>query len=285
MRSTATALLSFVWKHPENDGRRLRALARLLHWQVWQRTAGRPLFVAMPGGRRLKCYPHSTAATGVLYCGLPEWEDMRFLLEFLQPGDVFVDVGANVGVYTLLASAVPRVSIWAFEPSSSAFERLEENIRLNALESRVVTRRAAVGTRAGMVSVTTGRDTVNRIVVPGEEVDREEVDMVSLDDVLGPEVRASVRLVKADVEGAEEQVLRGAAGLLRESGPVLIVEPNDRSALAGLLDPLGYEPYVYDPRGVRLTKTSWSLEGPGNNLLAIRDEDLVQARMPKVVLA
>ncbi len=284
MTSATASLLGFVWKHPENEEGRLRAITRVILWQLWQRAVGRPLLVSMPGGLRLKCYPHSTAATGVLYCRLPEWQDMRFMLGFLQPGDVFVDVGANVGVYSLLASAVPGVDSWAFEPSSCAFERLRENVSLNALESRVVTRHAAVGAEEGRSSLTTGRDTVNRLIRPGEEVESEEVELVSLDAVLGTTAKQSVSLVKVDVEGFEEDVLKGAGDLLREVGPVLIVEANDRQALAGILRPLGYQRYSYDPRTGQLSETDWFVEGPGNNLLAIRDEGIVRARMPGVTL-
>jgi hypothetical protein len=65
----------------------------------------------------LRCYPHSTSASGVIYCGLPEWAEMRFLLDYLRPGEGFVDVGANIGTYSLLAASVPDVVAWAFEPS------------------------------------------------------------------------------------------------------------------------------------------------------------------------
>lgn len=276
--SATIALLRFVWEHPENEGKRLRAIGRVVLWQLWQRTVKRPLFVSMPGGHRLKCYPHSTAATGVLYCRLPEWEDMRFLIDFLRPGDTFIDVGANVGVYTLLASSVADVNTWAFEPSSSAFERLQENVELNELDSQVVTVQAAVGSSGGRVSVTTGRDTVNRLVLPGEATQSEEVELVTLDAALTTSARASVRLLKIDVEGFEEQVLEGASDLLEE-GPAVIVEANDPSGIARVLAPLGYLPYFYEPGSHQLVQTDWLAKRPGNNLLAIRDQELARTRL------
>ena len=142
-RARATKVLRFVWSHPANRSRKGRAIVRLLAWQMWERTTGRPWTIGLQG-MRLRCYPHSAGATGVLYCQLPEWHDMRFLLDFLRPGDLF-DVGANVGVYSLLACTVAGTQVVAFEPGRLAYERLHENIALNSLTQRVRTVMAAAG--------------------------------------------------------------------------------------------------------------------------------------------
>lgn len=280
--STTGALVRFVWNHPENSepgmAGRARAIGRLAGWQAWQRVTRRPLTVAMPGGLRLVCHPHSTAASGVVYCGLPEWEDMRFVLDFMKPGDRFVDVGANVGVYSLLAASDPEVDVCAYEPSSSAFSRLQENVRRNDLEGRVITRRSAVGSCAGEVLLTTGLDTVNRVVgpEPPEAVRSspprtvEEVRMVTLDEDLPGLDRTA--LVKIDVEGLEPQVLEGATALIESQKPALVIEANDRGALRRCLEPAGYRPFSYDPRSRGLKETSW-FGGSGNNLLALADLD------------
>ena len=104
---------------------------------MWQRVVHRPLILRLEGGLRMKCYPHSHAAALVLYCRLPEWEHMCFVCDFIRPGDTFVDVGANVGTYSLLAAAIPDVRIVAFEPSTLASRRLQENVDLNGLRARV----------------------------------------------------------------------------------------------------------------------------------------------------
>lgn len=278
--SVATGLLRFVFSHPENDGRRLRAIARLAGWQVWERVVKRPWTISLQGDLRLRCYPHSTAATGVLYCQLPEWEDMRFLRDFLRPGDVFIDVGANVGVYSLLAAGIPGVDVWAFEPSSEAAGRLRENVALNSLGSTVTVVQAAVGAGAEKAELTTGKDTVNRFASSQEDGEgrTEPVEVVALDDAIASETWALVRLLKVDVEGFEELVLKGSERVLETAGPVLIIEANDPAALASLLAPIGYRPYTYDPRAKRLGESAWS-GGHGNNVIAVRNAELVEARL------
>jgi len=105
-----------------------------------------------------------TGATTNLYCGLHEAADMAFVLHALRPGDSFLDVGANVGTYTILASGVAQACTLALEPIPATFERLLRNLRLNDLLSRVDARCLAVGATQGSVRFTAGRDTTNRAI-------------------------------------------------------------------------------------------------------------------------
>ena len=271
-------LIKYLWVHPANKGRRARAFGRLVVWQAWQRVVRRPLTIRLAGGLSMRCYPHSHAAALVWYCGLPEWEHMRFVQDFLRPGDCFVDVGANVGTYSLLAAAVADVQIVAFEPSSVAFQRLRENVAINGLEGRISTRREAVGAAPGTVMMTVGQDAINHVVVAGETVLSETVAMVSLDDALDAGIADRLRLIKVDVEGFEEEVLRGAVAVLATARPVLIVEANDAAAIRDLLVPLGYQSYSYDPARRRLDSLDW-LDIRDNNLLAVHERTFADVRL------
>jgi FkbM family methyltransferase len=287
--TSAVALARFVWTHPETSaggGRtRARALARVAGWQVWQRTTGRPLTITMPGGMKLRCHPHQSAASAVLYTGLPEWADMRFLLDLLQAGDTFVDVGANVGVYSLLAGSVAGTEVWAYEPSTEARARLVENIELNWLSSRTRVRPVAAGATPGASRLTVGLDCTNHLVegerAPAGTGATEAVEVVRLDDDLRP--RQPVALVKIDVEGHEAQVLDGARTLLAEAHPALVIEANDPAAIAAILEPLGYAPYRYEPRTRQLTAASWDPRTAGadasRNVLALHDVDGARRRV------
>src|SRR5207253_10176338 len=112
---------------------RARAIARFFAWQIWERTIRRPWNVQLTPDRVVRCYPHSAGASNVIYFRLMEWREMPFVLDYLRPGDVFIDVGANIGVYSLLASTIPDVEIVAFEPATLAYQRLLENVRINGL--------------------------------------------------------------------------------------------------------------------------------------------------------
>ena len=73
-----------------------------------------------------------TGFTGNIYCGLDEFQDMAFLLHALRKEDLFVDIGANVGSYTLLACSAIGAKGYCVEPVPSTYHRLMVNIRYNA---------------------------------------------------------------------------------------------------------------------------------------------------------
>lgn len=260
-----------ILRHPANRGRRVRALGLYLAWQVWQRTVRRPWTIRLGDTRRLRLYPHSVVAAFVLYYRIHDYEDLSFVRDYLRSGDLFVDVGANIGVYALWASEVEGVDVVAFEPSSTTYGRVIENVRLNQLDHRVQVVRKAVGSRPGAVRLTTGQDAVNRIV--GELEGTEEVELTTLDAELDQRKPA---LVKIDVEGAELDVLAGARQSILRHRPALIVEVNDADGLRQVLDDLGYCTWSYDPE--RRTLVSAELV-PHSNVLALFDVEMARARL------
>jgi len=107
---------------------------------------------------------HDRFDTGNIYAGLHEFADMAFVLPFLRPCDLFVDVGANVGSYTILASGLVRCHTVAFEPDPLTAAALERNVNLNQIANLVEIRVAAVGEHHGIVRFSTGLDTENHVV-------------------------------------------------------------------------------------------------------------------------
>jgi FkbM family methyltransferase len=213
-----------------------------LCWQIWQDVVRRPWTIRLIGERRLRVYPHSDMATDALYFRMVEPRDMRFAMEFLKPGDVFVDVGANVGVYSLLASSIPDVNIESFEPSPPAFSRLAENVRLNGLEARVVMHRDLVGDVDGVARLTPGRG--NHITFGGG-ADAIAVPIVRLDSIL-PRTPRRIALMRFDVAGREAAALAGAAATLAADRPALIVEGIWEN-IEPTVTQLGYARFDYDP--------------------------------------
>jgi hypothetical protein len=105
-------LVRFVWNHPMNRSARLAALGRVIRWQLASRLVLGPIALPFINGTYLFATRGMTGATGNWYCGLHEYEDMPFVLHNLKSGDLFVDVGANIGSYSILAAGgVPSVCI------------------------------------------------------------------------------------------------------------------------------------------------------------------------------
>ena len=95
----------FIATHPLSSKRPLRALCRYGRWQIESRLRPEVEFRWIEGSK-LIARNGMTGATGNIYCGLHEFTDMAFVLHLLRPDDLFVDVGANIGSYTVLASSV-----------------------------------------------------------------------------------------------------------------------------------------------------------------------------------
>lgn len=272
-------LLNFLMRHPLLMGRPLYAVARFMYWQIRSRISSKPMIFNWIGGSRLWLRRGWSGLTGNYYAGLNDFEEMSFLLHVLRPGDLFVDVGANMGSYTVLASSVCRAHAIAYEPVDSTYLRLESNIRLNQVEDLVTLRKCAAGERAATVLMTTGHDTTNHIVTMG--VSTKPVELVALDD----DLPAVPILIKIDVEGFESAVLRGSKRILSEPKlKALIIELNGAGRryeesdiqIHGCLLEYGFKPFRYSPFERRLTELASFGE---NNTLYLRDIDFVAVRL------
>ena len=197
--------LRFITTHPLTRHARIAALARFASWQVRSRLR-EELVVPWVYPTKLAVRRGMTGATGNIYCGLHEFADMGFLLHFLRPNDLFIDIGANIGSYTVLASGVVGARSWAVEPDPSTVERLARNVEVNGIDDKVVVYPFALGDREGDVPFTIGLDTVNRVAAAGEPGTR-MVRQRTL-DALTEGVEPT--MIKMDVEGYEEIVLKGA---------------------------------------------------------------------------
>lgn len=272
MLASLRDIARFLATHPLSRAAPLSAWARFLSWQLRSRLSAE-IVAPWIEGQKLVVSRGATGATGNLYVGLHEFEEMGFLLHVLRPGDVFLDIGANVGSYTVLASGVCGARTIAFEPDPASAARLARNVAVNALEPRVDIRRVALGESCGEAAFTLGRDTMNRLA-DTNDARTQRVALATLDSQLGAVAPA---LMKIDVEGFETQLLRGAAQTLqRESLKAIIIETVSAESLA-LLSAAGFTQARYDPAQRALTRGAGA---PGAlNALFIRDWDDVAARV------
>jgi FkbM family methyltransferase len=150
-----------------------------------------------------------------------EWEPdvTRFVSSRLSDGDVFVDVGANIGYYSLLASRYigERGSVVAVEASPGVFAELCHNIETNHLAGRIRPVNAAASAAAGAVTIFAGPDhnVGMSTTVPSRKLRAEAtVAALPLEEMLTPSEIAATRIIKIDVEGAEPDVLAGMTTLI-----------------------------------------------------------------------
>ena len=206
-------LISFTLRHPLNRHRKIAALSRVVRWQVGSRLL--PEECALPFVNKTKLFVKRgmTGATGNWYCGLHEGAEMAFVLHALRPGDLFVDVGANIGSYTVLAAGAVGADVISVEPVPSTFDSLRRNVRLNDLDERVQCVNAGLGESEGELHFTAGQDTTNHVLAPGESTESVPVRVMRLDDLCARRIPA---IIKIDVEGYEQAVIAGGGGNLGE---------------------------------------------------------------------
>ncbi len=278
--------LTFIARHPLARRHRGRAFWRWARWQACKRLLPGTLAVPYVNDTRLLIAAGMTGATGNYYCGLHEFEDTAFVLHALRPGDLFIDVGANIGSYTLLAVAAGARTL-SYEPAPLAFARLRDNVNLNDAGARVRLRHAAVGSAAGEVLITCDQDTMNHVIPAGsaESTSPLKVASVRLDDELAAESGTSI--LKVDVEGYEAQVLAGAQQLLRRSGlQAVILELNGSGRAFGSDDQAlhvdmlerGFTACRYAPFERQLHDLNGHRSDQGNTLY-VRDLPAMQARV------
>jgi FkbM family methyltransferase len=171
------------------------------------------------------------------YCG-HDLGDLRFLWRNLKPGNVFLDIGAHHGVYSIVAAKRlgSNGTVVAFEPSAREYRRLRLHLRLNRLRS-VRAEPLAVGSAActqRFFQIMSGDNTRGGFRPPASDdrVSEISVETVRLDDYVSQSPLKRVDLVKLDVEGGERAVLGGASLVLTKFRPIFICEVLDATTQA-----------------------------------------------------
>lgn len=277
--------LKFILDHPLSRPNKWPALKRYFSWQIGSRLVSGDVLVPFVDKTFLRARPGMTGATGNIYVGLHEFEDMVFLLHVLREDDLFVDVGANIGSYTILAGGAVGAKCITIEPIKTTFDMLEENINVNRLSSHVRVLNIGIGKEKGLLKFTTGLDTVNHVLSDSEQVENvEEVPIESLNDLL--ENQEPI-LIKIDVEGFETNVIAGAANVLsRSSLLAVIMELNgsgdrygfNEVALHNKMLSFGFDTYTYSPLDRQLVSLEGKKSDSGNTLY-VRNVDEVSSRL------
>lgn len=278
--------LKNITSQPLNQGRKLQAVAWYFYWRLRSRFKPDSLVYPWIGGAKFYFKRKEWGIVGNAFTGLLEFEEMSFLLHALRDKDLFIDVGANHGSFSILSSAVIGARTIAFEPIPETFDKLVDNVMLNKIGEKVICLNFAVGSKPGNVNFKLGEiSSLSHIVLPFEEfTSTVDVKVTTLDKEL---IDEKPNILKIDVEGYEKPVLDGAMQILKnESLYAIIIELNefgkkygfDDYEIINLLKSNGLDPYSYNPFGRKLTR----LEGKNpvsRNTIFIRNFELIQNRI------
>jgi FkbM family methyltransferase len=268
-------------RHPLGRRDRLGTLARIVRWQGGSRLLGASVAMPFVDGTRLLVGTGMHGATGNIYVGLMEFEDMAFVLHLLCENDMFLDVGANVGVYSILAAG-RGARVLSIEPVPATYEQLLDNIYLNRFHAHVEALCIGVGGEPGELAFSTQTGPTNHVLASNETPDGTVTVTVDTLDSIATDWDPV--MIKIDVEGFESEVIRGATGLLSQhSVQAVLIELNGLGARYGfhdsdihtrLLD-LGFTPARYVPFERRLVAIDQHNRS-GNTLYVRPSTDLDQ---------
>lgn len=206
---------------------------RRLPARLWRKAAltlnpDRLAVFALNDGSQFECSLKDSTGR-LLTLGALEPTERDYVRQQLQPGDTFVDIGANRGLFTVVGArrVGPQGHVYAFEPSAREANYLRRNLSLNQLGNVTVVP-AAVGARAGradlIVAADGGLNSLARNQHPDQVAESvQPVEVTTLDEFVAAQGIDRIHLMKIDVEGGEAEVLRGAAGVLTGAHPPVIL--------------------------------------------------------------
>jgi FkbM family methyltransferase len=229
--------------------------------------AERLLTVTLDQGFKMKLDLEDAEQRKVYFFGhYHERYEAALVARLLEPGEIFWDIGANVGYFSLVAAARVHAAgqVVAFEPGAAALERLTENVSLNPFKN-IRIYHLAVADRDGEAVLYRAEgiadSSASLFAAAAGAAGGETCVTVALDGFLNREKLAAPDFVKLDVEGAELAALQGAAAILADSRPLLLVEMEEKNLVAAGASKAAIQTFLkdYGYCAAHLRKGRWHL--------------------------
>lgn len=168
----------------------------------------------------------SIDSLGLSIYGVYEKFETDFVMNVIKKGDVVVDVGANIGYYTLIFSKLVGESgkVFAFEPDPTNFLLLKKNIEINGY-TNVILENKAVSNKCGNINLFLSKSNMGDHIVrdTGENRNSVLVDSVSLDKYF-QDYEGKVNFIKMDIQGAEYEAIQGMTKILQKNDIKIMTE-------------------------------------------------------------
>lgn len=266
-------MLMRAWRHPVFRADLIGNLVRGVADAIVARMIPGPMAIPYANGTSLLCAPGRPEAAELRLLVLKDFDVMAFLAHFLRKGDHFIDVGAGIGSYTVLASGVAGARVTAFEPSGAEVTTLLRNVAYNELQCLVRCQHEGLGDVAARGRATLEPGGQLRVVLDPCAADEVAVAVRRLDDLSDID---RPRLLKVAAGGDELYVLRGAHATLERQGLEALIVATEKPGrgramrwhlVSALLEKHGFVPAEYDPFRRRLL----SVESAGRKCLFVRE--------------
>lgn len=253
--------------------------------EIWHnRFEGKPYFEFRLHQVVFNLYEDSVLSR-IIYNGFEE-QEINFITTTLKPDDIFLDVGSNIGLFSLIASNIvgEKGKVICFEPSPVTYKRLLENIKLNNF-TNIDSRNIGLSDNTGLMTFYTsknGHDAWDSFAPSADNKLENSIDVnvSTLDNELDTIDKTRISLVKIDVEGWEKFVLKGGETFLKTNSPAVMVEFTEQNTFnAGypiheifdIMQDWGYTWYRITSEGLVLEKKQ--LRYPYVNLIAKKEQN------------
>lgn len=279
-------IIKYISSHPLNKKNKISSILNFFYWQIYSRFFKRKKEFKWIDNSSLIAYKGESAVTANLYTGMSEFYEMGFLMHFLRSDDIFVDIGANSGIYTVLASKVMGSRSICIEPIHIAVERIKEHVKINQIQNLVEIHNIGLGDKDHEVMFTSNYDCTNHVIVNTSENNQNLISqkIKTLNSILNLN---DEYVLKIDTEGYEYNILKGANKILNQGKIIaIIIEINGSGAKYGFNDndihielkKYGYYPIKYDPLTKKISKI---IDQNDNNYIFIKDSIKVTERVSK----
>jgi FkbM family methyltransferase len=236
---------------------------------------------------------HSRLTEFILFKNF-EINELKFLEYILNEGDIFIDIGANIGLHTIYsANKVGELGkVYAFEPTPSTFLKLKDNIELNHFKNvELINIGISDEQKILKINTTENYDAWNTFAEPGKMacpdlfINKVDVEVKPLDLWINENKidTSQIKLIKIDVEGWEKFVLLGAKEILTSNySPTILIEFDENNTWAAgyycqelydLLTGFGYKIYSFQMEKMKLQPEPKKLHYPSQNLIAMKNYD------------
>ena len=263
--------LWFILAHPNNSHKRVRTLLTIFWWKINQLFLHWPMIVPFPLSLRCIAYPDSSRGSLLVYVGFPDTAEFSFLRKYIKKGDTCIDVGANIGEYSLLFAALSQSqNIFSFEPVFHIAARCKENVILNNFEKNIHLHTEVICDKNGSILFSAQAESelshISKAATTSS--DGKKLPAITLDSFISQQKLSKVDLLKIDVEGAEGLVFVGAKKSL-QNGVIkaILVEINPRSNQYTNLQPIlkafpkqGYHFFLLDTESLTEVSATQVLE-------------------------
>lgn len=269
-------------KNPITKDRRLKALSKYIGFNILIRLKNEITHTGI-GGLKFHITRGDAGLVGNIYFGVYEVNESMFTVHFLRNEDVFLDIGANLGHYSLLASGLTGAKSIAVEPIPSTVKKMQKQIHLNKLNDKIEVLNIGLSDEVSELYFSSDDCDMN-CIVNSDYSNAIKVPVSTIDTICK---NKTISLIKMDVEGYEKYVLKGAKETLKDTNlKAIIVELNNSGNRYGINDQeiyaeilsYGFLPYEYKPLSREIVRLE-SYNKKQFNTIFIKDLAFVKSRI------